>query len=582
MPEPSSPSEIARETLRRLAMRRIQPTPENFRELYHEIAGIAAEDPFPERQLKQIAAALPRATPDQLRIARQFEAGLTGWSDFRQQLIASLGTKEELPWNALIRDLMQQLERRQQGLNSIVKQEALQRVLESSLDPELLHSRLSGLVKGWSQIPGAMAAAASEEMASATPAPPVPAEANAAQSSAVTDAWRTLLADTLDTAIGMLLIDTPELAGEAKALGNVLRKPEAGSEQAFSERLKQFSYKVQWVAQDQSYIRQALLNLLQLLIENISELVVEDKYLQNQMSVLLELFRKPLDKTSLEELGERLRDVIFKQGTLKRSLSDAQDKLREMLEHFVQRLGELADSTGDYHAKVSAFAERVSSASSLPELSGLIDEIVRETRQIESKALHSQEELQSLRAAVDQANREIARLETELETASELVRHDPLTGALNRKGLDEMIARELARMQRRNSRLSIALLDVDDFKKLNDTFGHTTGDEALKHLARVIRENIRPQDSSGRYGGEEFLILLPDTGLDDGVSALRRLQRELTRRFFLHDNQKLLITFSAGVAEVPPGEQDVQQVIDRADKAMYRAKKAGKNRVEGG
>ncbi len=97
MPEPSSPSEIARETLRRLAMRRIQPTPENFRELYHEIAGIAAEDPFPERQLKQIAAALPRATPDQLRIARQFEAGLTGWSDFRQQLIASLGTKEELP-----------------------------------------------------------------------------------------------------------------------------------------------------------------------------------------------------------------------------------------------------------------------------------------------------------------------------------------------------------------------------------------------------------------------------------------------------------------------------------------------------
>ncbi|MEN3112771.1 GGDEF domain-containing protein [Uliginosibacterium paludis] len=581
MAEPTSPSEIARETLRRLAMRRIQPTPENFRELYHEISGIAAEDPFPERQLKQIATALPRATPEQLRIARQFEAGLTGWSDFRQQLVASLGAREELPWNALIRDLLQQLERRQQGLNSVVKQEALSRVLESSVDPELLHTRLSGLIKGWAQIPGAMSAPTPLDD-EATPPAQAPTAAATTTIPTATDAWRSLLADTLDTAIGMLLIDTPELAGEAKALGNMLRKPEPGTEQAFSERLKQFSYKVQWVAQDQSYIRQALLNLLQLLIENISELVVEDKYLQNQMSVLLELFRKPLDKHSLEELGERLRDVIFKQGTLKRSLTDAQDKLREMLEHFVQRLGELADSTSDYHAKVSVFADRVASASSLPELSGLITEIVRETRQIESKALHSQEELQSLRAAVDQANREIARLETELETASELVRHDPLTGALNRKGLDEMIARELARMQRRKTRLSIALLDVDDFKKLNDTFGHTTGDEALKHLARVIRENIRPQDSSGRYGGEEFLILLPDTGLEDGLSALRRLQRELTRRFFLHDNQKLLITFSAGVAEVMPDDQEVQQVIDRADKAMYRAKKAGKNRVEGG
>ncbi len=581
MAEPSSPSEIAREALRRLAMRRIQPTPENFRELYHEISGIAAEDPFPERQLKQIAASLPRTTPEQVRIARQFEAGLTGWGDFRQQLVSSLSVREELPWNTLIRDLLQQLERRQQGLNSVVKQEALARVLESSLDPELLHGRLGGLIKGWSQIPGAMSVQAAGEEESPATAQPEPAAPLMASASA-TDGWRNLLADTLDTAIGMLLIDTPELASEAKALGNMLRKPEAGSEQSFSERLKQFSYKVQWVAQDQSYIRQALLNLLQLLIENISELVVEDKYLQNQMSVLLELFRKPLDKTSLEELGERLRDVIFKQGTLKRSLTDAQDKLREMLEHFVQRLGELAESTGDYHSKVSAFADRVSAASSLPELSGLIEEIVAETRQIESKALHSQEELKSLRAAVDQANREIARLETELETASELVRHDPLTGALNRKGLDEMIARELARMQRRKTRLSIALLDVDDFKKLNDTFGHTTGDEALKHLARVIRENIRPQDSSGRYGGEEFLILLPDTGLEDGLSALRRLQRELTRRFFLHDNQKLLITFSAGVAEVMPDDQEVQQVIDRADKAMYRAKKAGKNRVEGG
>lgn len=584
MAEFNTPSEIALETLRRLAMRRLPPTPDNFRELYDEISGTSSEAPFPERQLRQIANALPRATPEQLRVARQFEAGLGSWPEFRQQLANLLAVEDaEAPsWNGLIRDLLTQLERRQQGLNSIQKQEALNRVLDGSADPELLHTRLSGLIRGWAALPAGSSVLPEEVPLSASEAGAGLPAAPAQGLGSAPEAWRRLLADVIETAVGALLIDTPELAAEAREIGRQLKQPQTGEEASFDERLKSFAHKLQWIAQDQSYIRQALLNLLRLVIENISELVVDDKFLNHQMAVLVELFSKPLDKHTLEELGERLRDVIYQQGTLKRGITDAQGKLREMLAFFVDRLGELAESTGSYNTKISTFAERVGSASSLPELSGLIDEIVRETRAIEHRTQQSQADLQQLREAVDLANREIERLEAELETAAEMVRHDALTGALNRKGLDEMLARELARMQRRKSKLSLALLDVDDFKKLNDTFGHSTGDEALRHLARVIRETIRPQDSAGRYGGEEFLVLLPDTGLDDGANAVRRLQRELTRRFFLHDNQKLLITFSAGVAEVAGPEEPVQQAIDRADQAMYRAKKAGKNRVETG
>ena len=124
----------------------------------------------------------------------------------------------------------------------------------------------------------------------------------------------------------------------------------------------------------------------------------------------------------------------------------------------------------------------------------------------------------------------------------------------------------------------MGLLDLDDFKQINDRLGHNTGDAALVHLADVVRSMLRSQDLLARYGGEEFVLLLPDTALPDGIEALQRLQRELTTRFFLQDNEKILITFSAGVAQALEGETGAE-LVRRADQGMYLAKRAGKNRV---
>ena len=124
----------------------------------------------------------------------------------------------------------------------------------------------------------------------------------------------------------------------------------------------------------------------------------------------------------------------------------------------------------------------------------------------------------------------------------------------------------------------MALLDIDNFKKLNDSLGHDVGDAALIHLVTVIRETLRPQDTLARFGGEEFIILLPDTPIDDAKKALVRLQRELTKRIFLTDNEKVLITFSAGVTDFRIDDNQTS-VTKRADEAMYSAKKTGKNRV---
>ena len=122
------------------------------------------------------------------------------------------------------------------------------------------------------------------------------------------------------------------------------------------------------------------------------------------------------------------------------------------------------------------------------------------------------------------------------------------------------------------------MLDLDNFKELNDRLGHLSGDAALVHLAEVARTVMRPQDLLARYGGEEFVLLLPDTALENGVAAMKRLQRELSTQLFLQGKEKVLITFSAGVVQLQDTETSTEALL-RADAAMYLAKRAGKNRV---
>ena len=210
----------------------------------------------------------------------------------------------------------------------------------------------------------------------------------------------------------------------------------------------------------------------------------------------------------------------------------------------------------------------------------MLKEIVSTTRTMAADTLGARDELRGMRERASATEAEIVKLHMELDRVSAQARHDPLTGALNRKGLDEALNREVSAMRRKETAFCVALLDIDNFKRINDSMGHATGDQALSHLAKVARESMRPQDTLARYGGEEFVILLPDTPLDRGVEAMTRLQRELTRNFFLAGSEKVLITFSAGVAQVGRDE-DSSDAIKRADQAMYTAKRAGKNRVLG-
>ena len=149
---------------------------------------------------------------------------------------------------------------------------------------------------------------------------------------------------------------------------------------------------------------------------------------------------------------------------------------------------------------------------------------------------------------------------------------------LNRKGLDEAMQRELAVVHRKEAPLCVALLDIDNFKKLNDSLGHAAGDEALKALAAAVRDRLRPIDHVARFGGEEFVVLLPDTEPAAAQQVLTRLQRQLTASLFMHENKEVFVTFSAGVTALRDGEP-LDLALERADEALYEAKHSGKNRT---
>ncbi len=551
MSKQNNPSDLAHEALNLLVSRKLSPTPENYARAYQEVGGKTESTQGARTDDK------PKQNP--------------GWSE-------------------LIRDLLRQLETTHKGITITRKKDGVETVLNRfAADPENLHEKLQGLIRSWAASPTSanefapavlpIAASASAAIPSGVPsnkgngAELPPSTATAAQE--LLQQLRELLAQTLENTLPA----HPELAAEIQTLVVQVRATDDNIRiNALAKQLRQFWLKLELRGGDKVKIQEGLLRLLRLLVENVSELVADDEWMHGQIAALQEIIAQPMDKHAIADAERNLRDAIIKQSTLKQSLNDAKSTLKSLMTTFIDRLGNLTESTGEYHQKIEGYTQKISKADNLTQLGHILEDVMRDTRVIQASALRSHEELLTTKKQADEAEVRIKELEQELEQVSELIREDQLTGALNRRGLDETVDREIKRADRNNAPLSVALLDIDNFKKLNDSLGHQAGDRALTHLTKVIKETLRPADAVGRYGGEEFLIILPDTDLTSAVEAIQRLQRDLTKKFFLHNNERILVTFSAGVA-LRGENEDQEDLVGRVDKAMYQAKQTGKNRV---
>lgn len=469
---------------------------------------------------------------------------------------------ETRAWAHAIRDLIREWETYHVGITQARKREMLERVLVNfGHDPDQLHEKLAKLAYSWSESQQESPLLGEEDV------PTLEHAGSGGQG----------LGQSLENLAQALADRWPDLARQSRDLAVTWKSTDASQDKRVAG-LDALWREILIRAEDDHELLRAMQRLVRLLFENIAGLVGEDAWVRGQLVAMRALVDGQINYHTLFEAERGLAEIVAKQGKLKDNLLEAKDKLKHLISSFIDRIGEITSNTGVYQERLSAYSKRISEVEDIGQLAEMVDSLTTDMGGIQSVLRASHEELIEARSHVVQAELRIMALEKELDQVSNLVREDQLTGALNRRGLEEAFAREIARAERMHAPLSVALLDIDHFKRLNDSMGHHAGDQALIHLAKVIRDLLRPTDSLSRYGGEEFLILLANTGDEEATQVLRRLQRQLTKEFFLHDQQKVLITFSAGVVQWQPQETR-EQVVARADAAMYRAKAEGRNRV---
>ncbi|HGX93042.1 MAG TPA: GGDEF domain-containing protein [Candidatus Tenderia sp.] len=282
-----------------------------------------------------------------------------------------------------------------------------------------------------------------------------------------------------------------------------------------------------------------------------------------------------------EELEEFLQQLTRRLFDLDAMIEGAETQRRASLESGRQ-LNEMVN------AQVTDIENVVQSASELEqikvEIQGSLDSIrnhLSEQRSLEdSHQAELEQQLQRMTRRIKAMEEESEHLKKRLEIERTNALTDPLTGAPNRLAYDQRIAQEFARWQRHQNPLSLVLMDIDHFKQINDTFGHKAGDRALKAIVQALRQHVRASDFMARIGGEEFVLLLPETDLEGASLVAEKLRRGIESCEFAYKGKPVPITISGGIAQFAAGDT-AEAVYVRADEGLYRAKRQGRNQFQG-
>jgi len=488
----------------------------------------------------------------------------------------------------LIERIVRGIERGGRGWTTARKKESLQRVLDSSRsDAQRLQQRLSQLVASWD---GDLADApvVTEAAAPADALPEGAATASAVTSSA-TAVQPVQMLDSAGWQHGLAALGvTVELAlptpnGQADELATALaalrmRIKGEGASRPLMDELDALCQSARHVLQHRHHLHDQLTLLCTELTASLTDLSEDDSWARGQCKAMQVRIDEGLNARGVRAVSELLRDTRERQGVLRAERTQARDALKGLIHRMLNELDVLGTQTGQFHDSVGRYAQVIAHADSLEGLAGAVREMVEESRSVQTLVQQTQARLQHEHHHASALTQRVSELEAEMRRLSDEVSTDQLTQIANRRGLLQAFEAERARLARSGSPLCVGLLDIDNFKRLNDELGHAAGDTALKALAAVVSKTLRPTDLVARYGGEEFVVLLPDTPLVEAQQILTRLQRSLSGGLFMHEQKNVLVTFSAGVTPYR-ADEPIEAALERADQGLYEAKRTGKNRT---
>ena len=587
-----APAQLAKGALRRLAIAKLEPTPAHYARAYAEEAGepLPAEGTLPPRARAQVDRLMMRASDDATLRGELASALMEARYDDLQRALdrgAAQAAAQGPAWAQLIDRLVRGLERGAKHWTGARKKDSLQRVLDGSRsDAQRLQQRLKQLVAAWeSDQPDEdvdVDAVSSPEVAAVAASAPVPQPVPPAAVGASTDELPRIVDDLQSTVQAGLPAGEPraaELADELAVLAK--RVATEGATPVLADAVAEVCHRVRRLYGLRHELVDELLALCHSLTDGLADLAEDRSWAQGQGESLRQRLQGAAGARAVRAARELLDDTRERQRALQTERAQARDALKLMVRQVLSELGELGSATGRFNDKVNAYAQAIEEADSLDSLASAVREMVDESRTVHELVAGARERLSAEHARASALESRVLGLESELRRLSDEVSTDALTQVANRRGLAQAFEQETARVQRDGTGqapLAVGLIDIDNFKKLNDSLGHAAGDVALQSLAARVKEWLRPVDHIARFGGEEFVLLLPGTPVDEAQQVVTRLQRRLSASLFMHEGKDVFVTFSAGVTAWRPGEA-VDAALARADEGLYEAKRTGKNRT---
>jgi diguanylate cyclase len=324
----------------------------------------------------------------------------------------------------------------------------------------------------------------------------------------------------------------------------------------------------------------SMTELIETICQVVPTLVEDEKWVKTQFAAVRKAVHPEHGMPDRGELTQARQLLVATAAEHQKLLALRRESLhgvKALLAQWVANMGRLSDYGRDYGTVLGSFARRIEDVDSLDELASTLASTIQETQALNAHLDSARVELEASCNRAHELEERVSSLSEQLNVTSAQLMTDHLTELLNRRGLEESFTEMWQTCQSQGRPLALVLLDIDDFKKINDSLGHKAGDDALRQFAAMLRSGLRPDDKSSRFGGEEFVLLLPGATVEGGVEMVRRLQRRVAEQALVGGPNRLQVTFSGGVAQVRDGS--LSQALDLADEALYEAKRTGKNRV---